>query len=79
MALKFKNFNLPEKVLNELYELTGKEGAYKGLVLAYASENGEPVIFSKFDSTVVEYALQKALEQYLQENEATLLLDDPEQ
>jgi len=33
MALKFKNFNLPEKVLNELYELTGKEGAYKTLLL----------------------------------------------
>lgn len=63
----FKEFNIPEKLLNELYELTGGADAYKGLILVYSTENGDPIVFSKSDSQVTEYGLHKALENYLSE------------
>jgi hypothetical protein len=76
MSLKFKKFDLPEKVLNQLYELTGKNGSYKGLILAYSSEDGQPVVFTKCDSQITEFALQKALENYLAESSEDWVMDD---
>ena len=41
---KFKRFDVPQKVLDQLYELTGGSGAYKGFIIAYSSEKGEPIV-----------------------------------
>jgi hypothetical protein len=62
---KFKEFKIPEKMLNELYEISGGPDAYKGVVVVYSTENGEPVVFTKCDSVLTEYGLHKALEKYL--------------
>jgi hypothetical protein len=62
---KFKDFELPTKILDKLYELTGKGGAYKGFIIAYSTENGEPVIHSKCDTQLTEYGLHKALETFI--------------
>jgi hypothetical protein len=63
----FKEFSMPEKTLNQLYELTGGAESFKGFILVCCSEKGEPMIFSKSDSVVTEYGLVKALESYLTE------------
>lgn len=63
-------FELPENLLEKLYELSGGSDKYKGFILCNCSENGSPTIFSKFDSTVVELGLRKTLEQWLLSNES---------
>jgi len=64
---KFNDFKIPEKILEQLYELSGGSEAYKGFIIAYATESGEPIIHTKCDSQVTEYGLKKALETFLTE------------
>ncbi len=66
---RFKDFELPKKVLDKLYELSGASEAYKGFIIAYSTENGDPIVYTKCDTQVTEYALAKALETYLTEAE----------
>ena len=65
-------FEMPTNIIEQVYELSGNADKYKGVVLAYLSEDGSPVIYSKFDSQIVELGMRKALGQYLQS------LDDSE-
>jgi|TARA_X000000950_G_C13794558_1_gene610852 hypothetical protein len=65
---KFKKFEVPQKILDQLYELTGGPSSYKGFILAYSTEKGEPIVYTKCDTQVTEYGLLKALETYLNEN-----------
>jgi hypothetical protein len=62
---EFKKFEVPNKVLDKLYELTGSTGAYKGFVIAYATDTGDPVVQARFDNQMTEYALNKAMETYM--------------
>ena len=66
--LKFKEFTLPEKILNQLYELTGGPEAYKGFIIAYSDENGTPIIYTNCDSQITESGLIKSIESYLSEH-----------
>lgn len=59
-------FEMPTNIIEQVYELSGNADKYKGVVLAYLAEDGSPVIYSKFDSQIVELGMRKALEQYLQ-------------
>tara|TARA_R100001163_G_C4950812_1_gene118655 strand:+ start:82 stop:324 length:243 start_codon:yes stop_codon:yes gene_type:complete len=61
----FNKFDVPEKTINQLYESSGKDGVYKGIILAYCTEEGEPVIFSRTDTKITEMGLKKALEEFL--------------
>tara|TARA_X000001382_G_C3094793_1_gene154723 strand:+ start:271 stop:513 length:243 start_codon:yes stop_codon:yes gene_type:complete len=63
---KFKKFKLPEKMLQDLYELTGGPNCYKGFVIAYCDENGTPVIYTNCESQITESGLLKSIEDYLQ-------------
>lgn len=65
-------FEMPTNIIEQVYELSGNADKYKGVVLAYLSEDVSPVIYSKFDSQIVELGMRKALGQYLQS------LDDSE-
>ena len=65
-------FEMPTNIIEQVYELSGNADKYKGVVLAYLSDDGSPVIYSKFDSQIVELGMRKALGQYLQS------LDDSE-
>tara|TARA_E500000178_G_C16926573_1_gene709691 strand:+ start:448 stop:690 length:243 start_codon:yes stop_codon:yes gene_type:complete len=62
---KFKQFKLPNKFLTQLYELTGGKGCYKGFIMAYADENGVPVVYTSCESKILENGLIKSLEDYL--------------
>ena len=41
----------------------------KGFVLAYASQSGNPIVYTKTTSRLIEMGLRKALEQYLSQAE----------
>jgi hypothetical protein len=64
---KFKEFILPEKLLNQLYELTGGPEAYKGFIIVYCDENGTPIVYTSCDSQITESGLIKSIENYLNE------------
>lgn len=57
---------MPPNLIEQLYELSGNADKYKGVVLAYISEDGVPLIYAKYDSQVIEFGLRKALEKYLE-------------
>lgn len=64
---KFQDFEIPSKLLNELYELTGGKEAFKGFIIAFSTEKGTPVVYTKCDSQITEYGLMKSLNDYLAE------------
>lgn len=59
-------FHMPPNLIEQLYELSGNADKYKGVVLAYISEDGVPLIYAKYDSQVIDFGLRKALEKYLE-------------
>jgi hypothetical protein len=62
-------FEMPSNFIEQVYELSGNADKYKGVLLAYVSEDGSPVIYCKYDSQVVEFGMRKALEKYLQNSD----------
>lgn len=62
-------FEMPSNFIEQIYELSGNADKYKGVLLAYVSEDGSPVIYCKYDSQVVEFGVRKALEKYLQNSD----------
>jgi hypothetical protein len=62
-------FEMPSNFIEQIYELSGNADKYKGVLLAYVSEDGSPVIYCKYDSQVVEFGMRKALEKYLQNSD----------
>jgi|TARA_B100001059_G_scaffold92032_1_gene90994 CO dehydrogenase/acetyl-CoA synthase gamma subunit (corrinoid Fe-S protein) len=58
-------FSIPEGLVEKIYEISGDSERYKGLIMVVANESGEPVIYTKFDSVIMELGLQQALEDYL--------------
>lgn len=57
-------FSLPDQLIDKIYELSGDSDKYKGLVLAVASEEGTPVLYTRFDSMITKFALIKVLEDW---------------
>jgi|TARA_R100000081_G_C4738651_1_gene127581 hypothetical protein len=74
----FKKYEVPTKIVNDLYESSGKSGAYKGIIVAYCTESGEPVVFSRCDSKITEMGLKKCLEEFLAPLEITDEIADQE-
>ena len=62
--LKLKKFELPDKLLNELYELTGSPDAYKGYIVVFSDDKGKPIIMTRCDSEVTTFGLRSALETF---------------
>ncbi len=62
-------FEMPSNFIEQIYELSGNADKYKGVLLAYVSEDGTPVIYCKYDSQIVEFGMRKALEKYLQNSD----------
>lgn len=60
-------FAIPENFLDKLYELTGSADKYKGFLLVYSNEKGNPIIFNKCESHLIEMGLIKTIESYLEE------------
>jgi|TARA_R110002110_G_scaffold77056_8_gene202619 hypothetical protein len=59
-----EEFCIPKKLLDDVYELSGDADTNKGLILAVISERGTPMIYSRFDSVVIELALKKTLQDW---------------
>jgi len=60
-----KTFELPKKLMDDLYEASGGADRNKGFILISCNEAGQPMISMNCDSAVTEFGLQKALEKYL--------------
>jgi hypothetical protein len=65
----FGDFVIPENLLERLYDFSGDADSSKGFVLAYASQSGNPIVYTKTTSRLIEMGLRKALEQYLSQAE----------
>jgi hypothetical protein len=63
----FKQFKIPENYFNKLYEFSGSDESSKGFIVAYVSQDGCPMIYTKVANPIVEMGLVKALEKYLDE------------
>ena len=63
-------FQMPANLIEQLYELSGNADKYKGVVLAYISEDGVPLIYAKYDTQVIEFGMRKAQEKYLDNADA---------
>ena len=62
-------FCIPSEMVDKLYELSGGLDRYKGVIMAVSSENGKPLVYSKFDCGMTEMALLRTLEDYLKSTE----------
>jgi hypothetical protein len=59
------DFRLPTEWVDKIYELSGGADKYKGVLLALSSEQGDPLIYFKYDSGMTEAALTKTMTDYL--------------
>ena len=69
-------FCIPSEMVDKLYELSGGLDKYKGVIMAVSSENGKPLVYSKFDCVMTEMALMKTLEDYLQSREESRNIEE---
>jgi hypothetical protein len=58
-------FSIPSGFVEKIYEISGDSDRYKGVIMVAANESGDPIVYSKFDSSITELGLIKALSQYL--------------
>jgi hypothetical protein len=65
------SFSIPQDVLDKLYEFTGgSSDQSKGFILAYADQNGNPMIYCRAGTQIIDLGIRKALEKYLIEIES---------
>lgn len=63
------SFSLPRSLLEQLFEFSGGPDHSKGFILAFVSQQGSPLVFSKSQNQIVEMGLRKSLEKYLLDSE----------
>jgi hypothetical protein len=78
-----EEFALPQGLLGQLFDFSGDADHSKGFILAFVTQEGKPLVFTKTQNQIVEMGLRKALEKYLigvEEAENMLNIDneDPE-
>jgi hypothetical protein len=57
--------SIPESLLAKLFDATGTlDGAQRGYLIFYINEQGEPYLTSRYENTAVQFALEKAMEIY---------------
>jgi hypothetical protein len=64
-----KKFDLPKKLMNDLYEATGAGDRYKGFIMVVCNEEGDPMVCFDSEASVVHLGLLKGMEKYLTEQE----------
>jgi hypothetical protein len=65
MSDKKEPFSIPSSLVEKIYEISGDSDKHKGIIMIAANESGDPIVYSKFDSSITELGLTKALSQYL--------------
>ena len=58
-------FSIPQGFVEKIYDISGDSDKYKGVIMVVANELGDPIVYSKFDSSITELGLTQALNQYL--------------
>jgi len=66
-------FKMPTNLLDKVFDLSGDREVGKGVLVAYLTQDGSPVIYMKTNSKIVDMGLRKAMETYLDEAEAQAL------
>lgn len=61
-------FSIPDNFIEQIYELSGGADRYKGMVLVLCTENGSPMIYSKYDSAIVELGLKQTMINFIEGN-----------
>ncbi len=57
--------SMPENLLEQIFEFTGGAEHSKGFIIAYADQNGKPLVYTRAQNQIVEMGLRKSLEKYL--------------
>lgn len=60
-----QTFSMPENLLEQIFEFTGGAEHSKGFIIAYADQNGKPLVYTRAQNQIVEMGLRKSLEKYL--------------
>lgn len=60
-----QTFSIPENLLEQIFEFTGGAEHSKGFIIAYADQNGKPLVYTRAQNQIVEMGLRKSLEKYL--------------
>lgn len=64
-------FQIPHDLLEKLYEFTGgSSDQSKGFILAYTDQNGNPMVYCRAGTQIIDMGIRKALEKYLIEIES---------
>lgn len=74
-----ESFSIPSSLLEQLFEFSGAGDNSKGFILAFVSQKGTPLVYTKAQNQIVEMGLRKSLEKYLigtEEAESMLNMDD---
>lgn len=79
----FNSFQLPDSLLEKIFELTGDADHNKGFMLTYVDQHGNPMVYTRCQNQIIEMGLRKAAEKYLISLEESDLMygvenDDPE-
>lgn len=60
-------FKLPQTLLDKLYSFTGETNKHKGMLLVYISENGEPVVYTKFQDKPSEVCILSTAKDFIKQ------------
>lgn len=63
-------FEVPANIFDKIYEFSHAHESLRGVLIAYLDPSGQPVIYSKYGSRVIEFGLRKAMEIYLEDLES---------
>lgn len=61
----FESFSIPEAMLQKIFDFSGDAEHSKGFILAYVTQSGKPMVYTKSQNQITEMGLRKALEKYL--------------
>lgn len=61
----FESFQLPDSILERLFDLTGETDHNKGFILAYVDQAGNPMVYTRCQNQIIEMGLRKSIEKYL--------------
>ena len=72
-------FKIPENFFDQLYELSGSLDKNKGFIVFYIDENGSARVRQKFDSQATEFAINKIIEIFLNDNSSMHCLESEDE
>lgn len=59
------SFVMPDSLLDTIFELSGEASQHKGFILAFVTQEGKPIVYTRAQNQIIEMGLRKALEKYL--------------